>query len=357
MICPNNIFFRVDADSIIGSGHVIRCEIIADTIREKQKSLNIYFICRSIPEGFGERLRSKGYEIIILNDDLDKEFDEQKSILSQYPSSILIIDSDIGLYYTKEYQLGIKAIVDRLAIITFYNDCHFFADIVHNQNIMAKHSDYSVEPHTKLLLGSEYVILNKRFRQLAKEKNNKNQTGYDLNILLSFGGADEPNRTKTIIEALSLLNNRISKIVIVLGALYTQREELEQLIKNCHIQTVLYQNTDKMPELMFDSDLAITSGGLTSWELGVLRVPNIIIPHSKREILSARYLGENKYAFVIYDFLKKNKKDIASYLNKVLNSDYDFRVENLSNELNEDGIDKFVEILLNNEEQYGKKRS
>jgi spore coat polysaccharide biosynthesis predicted glycosyltransferase SpsG len=38
-----------------------------------------------------------------------------------------------------------------------------------------------------------------------------------------------------------------------------------------------------MPNLMYEADIAVTSGGLTIWELACLGVPNVVISTSERE--------------------------------------------------------------------------
>lgn len=339
-----NIFFRTDANRNIGSGHLVRCEIIADFIKSSY-DCNIHFIIKNIADKFQSRLECKGYQLHFIQSNTENELPEIIKIIDYFSNRILIIDSDDKEFYTKSFQLGIKKMVEKLVIITFYSKYHFYSDIIHNQNVIAKDLSYSCEPYTKKLLGLKYVILNKRFKQLIKKSKRKESNKVPKTGLITFGGSDEPNRTKT--AYLSLLNLRapLSKIIIVAGAMYNHIDELKELIKSAQIKTLLYQNTERMPELMADSDLAITSGGLTSWELGSLGVLNIIIPFSDREITTAKYLDKKKLAYIV-EFKEYSVDDIGKKLDSILNENYDNRSKRLMNKIDGFGTNRFVKELF-----------
>lgn len=342
----NNVFFRVDANRNIGSGHLVRCEIIADNIKSKYPSSSIFFIVKSIPATFENRLNAKGYDVIQIPDSSGNDLQNQLKLLEQYQNTALIVDSDESLYYTKDYQLKIKEVADRLVMITFYNDSHFYADIVHNQNIMAPDLNYSCEPYTKMLLGTKYVVLKDRYKELVKNKYQQADKRIGKTVMLTFGGSDVPDRTGVSFEALQYLQDRISKVIIVLGAMYKHRNKIENSIKNSDLETELYQNTENMPDLMAKCDIALTSGGLTCWEFGVLEVLNIIIPHSKREMLSASYMDRNRYAYSVNNIHDKRNEDLAELIQDILNDDYSKRITKLRKAIDVNGVDKLVKKII-----------
>lgn len=344
----NNIFFRVDAHPQIGSGHLVRCEIIADELRERDEQFNVTFLAKSIPGYYEKRLINKGFRVVRYEGNDFQDLETQLNCITE-GKSILIVDSDEDFYYSKEYQLGIKNKGIKLVMITFKHQTHFYADVVHNQNIRASELNYATEPYSKLLLGGNYVILNKDFRRLAQNlESSKMPKNLTLTVLLSFGGSDRLNLTERVYKVVSKLTEKVSKIIVVLGGMYPYKKELEQIALHSKVETVIYQNTDKMPELIAEADLGISSGGLTCWEFGVLYVPFISIPTSERERITADYLRKNKLAEVLFPG-DSNEDDIESkqLMKMLLNyNKWQLNATNLHNELDPEGVKNFNDIIL-----------
>ena len=292
-----NCYIRVDANNKIGSGHLIRAEILADEL--VNAGINIFFICKQIPEAYKSKLENKNYKVIIPPYDEQEEIAILNSIHTK--NNLVITDSDDKVFYTKEFQQNIRKYGNKLMTITFYNDTHFYSDIILNQNIMATSQTYSTEPYTIKLLGTKYLILKKDYRILAAKNENKKQIPDKKTILLTFGGSDADDKTSFVYKALTKAKSdkAIKKIIIVLGALYQNKEHIENLTKLSGIPTEIYINTPKMPYLIYESDVMISSGGLTVWEAAALQKPVIILSSSDREIKSAKFLNDKQLAHYI----------------------------------------------------------
>ncbi len=343
---PNKCaFFRVDANRKIGSGHLVRCRLIADKLM--QKGVKPFFIYNEIPERYKIELAEKGFGTVQI-DNTENETGVLTGIIknSGCEKSILITDSDKELFYKKEFQLAVRSKNTALMTITFYNKTHFYSDIILNQNIMAPHLKYSTEPYTEKLLGTEYVILDPRFTEI-KNKNISWEKKENI-VLVSFGGADKADRTVLVYDILQNFSEFIDKIIVVVGALYENKETLEKLISGSKINTELFINTDKMPFLMSEAKYAITSGGLTAWELGVAKTLNIIISESERENLSGKYLGDHGYCYFLGNVNGISSDKIKVMLNEILSNPGKNKamVEKLYAEINPKGVDKVAEIIL-----------
>ncbi len=59
-----NIYIRVDANSKIGTGHLVRTEILADEL--VKNNLKLHFICKTIPEKYAEKLEKRGYRVFLI---------------------------------------------------------------------------------------------------------------------------------------------------------------------------------------------------------------------------------------------------------------------------------------------------
>ena len=339
MIC----LIRIEAYPEIGTGHFVRCKIIADFF--SARGINCLFVVSSRSKNIVES-RNVQYRIIDENDELNgiltigNEFKEDKLVLT---------DSDKEIFYSKEYQTGIINEGFFLATITMRNDCHFYSNIVLNQNIIAltqqyKHSDYS-----ELLLGPQYIIFNENFRNIDTSQVEYNDTNSKPSILINFGGADRLNLTLSVFEQLLSISEEIEHVNIVVGGLYEPIEELTKCIKaNAHVIKVnLFVNTNRMPEIMLESNFAITSGGLTVWELLYLKVPNLVISTSERERITAEALHlknciinkghqviGNEFAYDISRHLK-NKKGL---FNSIIKSEV--RIDGK-------GINRFYDAVMN----------
>lgn len=199
-------------------------------------------------------------------------------------NALLVIDNPLPTFYTAEFQQHIRKDRVRLMIITFRHDCHFVADIVHNQSLLSLQQDYSIEPYTRLLLGPCYTILDNAFYRELHKAEKKGISVSAKTLLLSFGGVDGTNLTLRVVSALAKMKNAPQHIIVVVGAFYAFLDDLKAMIsQNLQLSVDLRINTSEMPALMAQSDIAITSGGLTVWELACLGVPNIIISTSERE--------------------------------------------------------------------------
>ncbi len=314
-----NVFFRVDANRQIGTGHLVRCQILASKLQ--QIGMKCTFLLHKTPTFYEDQLKQKGFEVIYLSV-LTMKYAENLSQLihnhSRYPHNLLLIDSDEEFYYTAEFQEKIRFARIKLMMITFKYRNPFYADIVHNQNLLALEHDYKVAPYTQTLFGTEYVILKEVYKTMsltARKKINKSIK----TILINFGGADRSNQTYKTLDAVYESGIDLERIVVVVGSLYISVEQLRELIrKHEGKNTSLHINTTRMPQFQLMADLAITSGGLTAWELACLKSPNFVIPTSTREVKSGELMHKKKLVYYIGKGYDVTKEQIAHELNFIV---------------------------------------
>ncbi|NOZ33900.1 MAG: hypothetical protein GXO80_01200 [Chlorobi bacterium] len=338
-----NCYIRVDANSTIGTGHLVRTEILADKLAEK--NINICFICNTVPENYQRKLILKNYKVLNVAGG-NSELNQIMKIVTETTNNILIIDSDKEEFYSEIFQTKIRKTGTKLMMITFYNKYHYYADIILNQNIMALSQKYSCEDYTLKLLGPENVILNNAYRNILQNPEKYKTHLRKKTVLITFGGVDKPNRTSLVYRILVNLKNKPEKIIIVLGAMYKFRKEIEESASKTPVNTEIYQNTPEMPCLLAESDIVFNSGGLTVWEAGVLKSLNVITGFTERENVGGKFLGNDKLGIYLGDVSILFNPDIERKIETILQHDNSEIINNLFSKIDVNGIYNVVNAII-----------
>lgn len=96
------------------------------------------------------------------------------------------------------------------------------------------------------------------------------------NILVTQGGADTYGFTPKILRALDDIDPDC-RIIVVIGPAFKHHHQLNECINQCRRRFEIVHSPANMCELMQQSDLAITAGGNTMFELACVGVPAIVI--------------------------------------------------------------------------------
>lgn len=279
------IFFRTDANTLIGYGHLSRCLILAEELA--RSGWYVTFLLQRTDNSARKEIIDKGHYVSDLTTGSTREIIE--GLPGQDPGScVLVFDTDEKEYYTAESQ---QAFLDhglKLVFFTFWENHQYLAHLIINQNPMSLEKQYKTARHTRKLLGPAYMIFGDDM--IRASASGKKSSGSSRSMLLAFGGSDEPDRTLKTLKALQEVDLDLTMIHIVTGFLYPHEQRLKRFLAEFKYPCQLYRQTREMPSIMASSDLAICSGGLTLWELALFEIPTAIISWSEREFLTAEYL-------------------------------------------------------------------
>lgn len=249
------ILIRADNRPKSGLGHIMRCQVLA------------------------EQLRDNGYEVFFLT-----EKDDLYEMIKSKHASIVIFDHyDIGYEYEKEIQ-------ERSGVKIFVIDDNYkkhYCDFLLNQNLYAQKEKYQnlVPNYCKIYCGMP--LIRKEFKNIVK----KDRATLEKNkILVTMGGADPQNITAKILQDITA-------------------------IKNISITVVeKYVDAENMAQLMNEADIVITSGGITIFELLYLNVPMICIAIAENQKQNVEFIKENKLGLcpknipqALNELIKNNK--------------------------------------------------
>lgn len=308
------ILFRVDAGPEAGSGHFMRCRLLARALRRRGAQPGFF---TSTPDNdlLGEA-REEGFPMMPLADDAAVDASAIADAATANGAEVLVVDDHRSEFHTRSFQRTVRQAGLRLMMISFQHDVHFEADAVLNQNLLALERDYSAEAHTDLLLGPRYAILDERYQRLRPDRLQvPDEVG---TVLLTFGGADRTRQTPRVVDALTQMTSPPQHVIVVVGNMYDQPDALgASLDAVSTFDTDLYVNTPQMPKLMAQADLAVSSGGLTAWELACLGVPNVILSTADAERETGELLAQKEYAAYLGHHDETDPPDIVRLLDEI----------------------------------------
>lgn len=249
----------VNGNNEIGLGHVCRMLELADTffykphiyynekITDKKVFGNTTHILIAYEDNndLVNRLKKEEYQVVI-NDILDTDEKYMRQIKDIIPSPRIVNFEDLG-------------------------EGRKYADLVIN----ALYCDLDHEENT--YFGEKYYLVPKLFLLYKPIEIKKNIQ----KVFVCFGGADPQNYTEKVLEIIKDKKYQNIDFTIVLGR---AKKNAEFLMKNmqCSNMKVLF-DVKNMPELMSESDFAITSRGRTCYELATLGIPTIAMAQNERE--------------------------------------------------------------------------
>ncbi|PUU87598.1 UDP-2,4-diacetamido-2,4,6-trideoxy-beta-L-altropyranose hydrolase [Halanaerobium sp.] len=289
------VALRVDGGKNIGMGHIMRSMALANDLKKDEEVDRVFYITKNDPSAVN-KLKENEFEVITLDKDLSygEEIEKVKEIIKKEEVNKLITDSyDIDQHYLIE----MRKVVYKLVTIHDYAPFAFPSHAVINGNVYAEDLDYeSLYGDTEFRLGTDYLLLREEFRKLPEiEVRDKVQ-----NILVTVGGYDLRNLTPKIIKALNsiyfdgiddkYLDKENLHIDIVIGPSFDNVDQILAEVENSNLDISLNFNVKKMSNLMIKSDMAISSGGSTLYELAVTKTPALVLLQADNQVRVAEKL-------------------------------------------------------------------
>ena len=291
------VAFRVDASTLIGSGHVMRCLTLANALAEA--GARCYFVMREMPGSLESAVRSRGHQVLMLSFGgaeqsashsesepphaawLGVSWEADASDTLQALKGIeldwLVVD-----HYALDYRWESKVVgcCRRLMAIDDLADRKHQSDVLLDQNLGREPHDYDalVPIQAERLIGSHYALLRPEFsraRALSVEEKKTREPG---NILVSMGGVDAANVTGDVLRVLDTIEVVASfRVTVVLGAACPHIDEVRDQAESMRLDTRVVVNASNMAELMSQADLAIGAAGGSAWERCCLGLPSLLV--------------------------------------------------------------------------------
>lgn len=297
------VIFRTDASLQIGIGHVMRCLTLADALRAAGTCCA--FICREHKGNLIRMIAERSYSVFALPVAISHEFngavgslahahwlaasqeqdaEESARILANLQPDCLIVDHyGIGA----RWEMAVKSHCSRLMVIDDLSDRRHDCDLLLNQNFGSCPESYHglVPNHCVLLCGSQYALLRPEFAALRARSLRRRNGGRLGHLLITLGGVDKDNATCTVLQAL--LMSRLPydcRISVVLGTTAPWLTQVRSLAAQLPWPVDVQVGVAEMAALVADCDLAIGSGGSSSWERCCLGVPALTMILAENQV-------------------------------------------------------------------------
>ena len=333
------VCIRVDSSLQIGSGHVMRCLTLAESLRNS--GVEIEFICRKHNGNLNHIIRSRGFVIKELSMCVPHAFRIKGDPASSWPypswlgvsqhydaeetiaclrgatPNLLVID-----HYSlnKVWEGLLRPYVEKIMVIDDLADQVHDCDLLLDQNVLDS-SDYLYNDLVSIsctkMIGPKYALLRPEFTEARIGL--RSRTGAISNVLVFFGASDPKNYTGLVLMALSTPELRMLKVDVVVGSINQNRIAIAKMIAS-HPNANLHVQVANMAELMSNVDLFVGAGGATTWERLCLGLPGLVIPLSENQRHISLELEKNEYHVCLSDMRDLDVDMIKVALIKLLGS-------------------------------------
>lgn len=323
---------RCDASREIGSGHVMRCLVIADAL--SRLGYAVTFICREFPWHLAHKIvaRGHGVELLPLDDegwannarygswigaDPQKDAEQTATVLSRLiPSRIMpfVVVDHYGL--DKSWHGRMRQLVKSLIVIDDLHDRALDCDLLVDQNVGHSPHLYNglVPCHATRLVGARYAPIDPSF-QARRDGALRRRSGlsYPKRLLVAVGGVDADNITQKTLEANNLLGNPF-EVDVVLSGIAMHLDAIRKAVSDYDTQVRLHIDTPEMARLMSFADLAVGACGVTAIERCVVGLPSLVVIAADNQIDPARQISRTGAARVLGRSSAVDARQIAAEL-------------------------------------------
>lgn len=314
------IYIRADANTVISSGHIMRCRTIADELQNL--NCNVIFILSNIDS---KVILGDDYDSFILNSiwndwSWENEKDKWFGLFSidgcSSSSRAVVIDS---YYVTNEY-LSFLRNFSKVILIDNLLENRYDVDMVIGYSIYHTQKEYESMyegSKTNLVIGTNYVPLRSQFSNCSTIK--IAESNAPKKVLLMSGGGDSFNILPSIVNRL-LNSNEFNdfKISVVVG-IFCKNYALLKSLENAHPNLKIYPNVTMMADLMSEHDFLISAAGTTLFEACAIGIPTLFYIMADNQQRSAISFVENDLMIYLGD-IRVNKEAVLNKLSVELNS-------------------------------------
>ncbi|QLH76829.1 UDP-2,4-diacetamido-2,4,6-trideoxy-beta-L-altropyranose hydrolase [Halosimplex rubrum] len=316
------LLIRTDGSAEIGTGHVMRCLTLAQSWHRNGGSVK--FVGANIPDGLRDRIDEYTEAVHVLDSPPGTQYDASRttSLAVNHDAEWIVVD---GPHFGEEFLAELITGPARVLLIDDMGKLDYYGtDIVLNQNLHADQEMYANRgTGTELLLGPEYVLLRDEFIEWLDWT--PDAVKKPESLLVTLGGSDPNDATKTVVNALDQVSTDLETVVIV-GVANESLPDLADKAANVRQEITLKSNVRNMSTQMARADLAVSSGGTTCWELAFMGVPTVVGTIAPIEEHLVSGLKDAELFNHVGDFASVSEAEVAAAVTKLV-QETEYRVQ------------------------------
>ena len=342
------LYIRTEANRVTATGHMMRCLAIAAAAAEK--GIRTVFI---VAEESSERFpQERGYQSICLGrrwDDFAGEISVIERLIADRHVEMMLIDS----YFVSEEYMKTVSKMTKTAYIDDLHAAIWSCSVLIDYAVYYDLFDYQKEyPDTKLLLGCNYAPLRKEFKDLPVKQISKTVK----KVLVVTGGTDEYHFMRRFVEALLSQRNLFAGVefTLICGAFNREIDEIRKLSTDYlaeadDLRIKIYPSLPTLKDAMLESDLLITAGGTTLYEMAACGTPGICFSMADNQLDNVKGFAARDLVWYAGDIRKDFSYDRLIEMIKELIGDYAARKavsEKLRALVDGKGAERIVDAII-----------
>ena len=258
------VLIRVDAYPKIALGHLNRCINLGENLLEFGH--DIIFICYEDSATKAVLIKT-GFDFQLIPFKINDASNQDKELVF-----LRDISDSVDLFLVDSYNVDsgyFKRLNKFFSSMVYLDDLglDFDVDMVINPSCTVKENDYIAKD---VLCGMEYVILGNEYR--AGRIGSLNTENHS--ILVTMGGIDHYDLSSRVIPILEEISQSI-QVNMVIGPYYENTESIKAVVKNSSLEVNIFENVSNLSAIILKSNLALTAGGFTTYELAAMSTPSI----------------------------------------------------------------------------------
>lgn len=285
------VYFRVDGNDLIASGHVMRCLAIAKQIRNLEAQ--VQFIVAD--DKSVTLIEQMGFSYDILDsfwNNLDQETEKMIAYIKRNSVKVLFIDS----YYVSN---GYLEKLSQYTKVIYLDDLNRFVYPVHtiiNYGMWFK-SDYCVQAYrkkglnTEFMLGAKYVPLREEF-ETGHVSINKNVN----RVLITTGGTDQLHVARKLLEVVMDNRSLCDLEYHVISGCFNKDKKVLYKMSCDNSQIHIHESVRNMAWWMQQSDVAVSASGTTLYEFAACGTPTVCLEVAENQQGADKW-EKNKYMY------------------------------------------------------------
>jgi UDP-2,4-diacetamido-2,4,6-trideoxy-beta-L-altropyranose hydrolase len=286
--------FRADSSSKIGLGHIMRDLVLADQFSKNGDE--VFFATQNLEGNINYKIP---FQVEIVE---NNSIEELLKVIDRLEIERVVFD-----HYEIDYSFEKELKNSRDIEIWSFDDTYerHYSNVIYNHNISAKPEKYKniVPDFCQIKAGPKYTLIREEFLKAKRKFRWKNRDKMKT-IFLAMGGADTSNISLKIIK---LIPKNIKVNLVTTSA----NQNLKSLKKEAflHKNIKLHINTNKMAEIMANSDFSIVTPSVILHEVLFMEIPFLAIRTEKNQDDIYKYLKRNRYP-VLGNFSKTKFQNI-----------------------------------------------